>query len=465
MRKRMNLKITLTSHIRFNTSALPDAFIADLKEVLIIHNPAYINGLRYARGERRYDVAQFLFCIWQDGNDFILPRGFMRQLFTLCHKHRIVFEVDDLSLFCRETDFTFSGSLYGYQHDALIDLEKSRFGLLAGPIGCGKRVTALALIAKHKRPVLIVVKTRRELYLWKETIKRFLGLDEKEIGQIGDGVRRIGKITVAIIDSLYRAWDEIKTSFGFLIIDRAENTNLNVYRKIVLSFAGYYMLGLCNQRERVDALTLMMTVYLGDVLHEIKLPGKFAAMGPLRPRLIVQTTSFAYLYREDFKEMITALCRDKQRNAHIIADLLQESAKSSVRVLALSDRIEHLKGIKEAVAQAHGPDVAVITGETSEKDKQTILLRFQRTKGLLLMTFRSLASIDLPGIHRLFILTPVKNGDYISHAAGALIAGNANNEPGVIYDYRDVRVSVLDSSYQKRRKLYGSMGVILNKTT
>jgi superfamily II DNA or RNA helicase len=126
---------------------------------------------------------------------------------------------------------------------------------------------------------------------------------------------------------------------------------------------------------------------------------------------------------------------------------------------------EHLKGIKEAVAQAHGPDVAVITGETSEKDKQTILLRFQRTKGLLLMTFRSLASIDLPGIHRLFILTPVKNGDYISHAAGALIAGNANNEPGVIYDYRDVRVSVLDSSYQKRRKLYGSMGVILNKTT
>ncbi|HQP25840.1 MAG TPA: helicase-related protein [Smithellaceae bacterium] len=461
----MNLKITLTSNIRFDMSALPDVFVADLKEALIIHNPAYINVLRYARGGGRFDVAQFLFCIWQDGNDFVMPRGFARQLFNLCHKHRIVFEVEDRSSSCQETDFTFSGSLYGYQHDALVNLEKRRFGILAGPIGCGKRVTALALITKHKRPALIIVKTRRELYLWKETIKRFLGLDEKEIGQIGDGVRRIGKITVTIIDSLYRAWDEIKTSFGFLIIDCAETTNLNVYRKIVLSYDGYYMLGLCNQRERADGLTNLMTAYLGDVLHEIKLPGKFAALGALRPKLIVQTTAFAYLYREDFKEMITALCRDEQRNALIITDLLHECSKSSVRVLALSDRVEHLKSIKEAIAQAHGLDAAVITGETSEKDRQTILEQFQRNKGLLLMTFRSLSAIELPGINRLFVLTPMKNGDYISHAAGALIAGNtSNDEPGAIYDYRDIQVSVLDSSYQKRRKLYGSMGVIRSNT-
>lgn len=458
----MNLKITLSSHIRFDMTALPDAFVADLKEVLIIHNPAYVNGLRYARGGRRFDVAQFLFCIWQDENDFVIPRGFAQQLFNLCHKHRIPFEVDDQSSSGPTADFTFSGALYGYQVDALAELEKRRFGLLVGPLGCGKRLTALALIAKYQRPALVVVKTRRELYLWKETIKRFLGLDEKEIGQIGDGVRRSGKITVAIIDSLYRAWDEIKTSFGLLIIDRAESANLNLYRKIVLSFAGYYMLGLCNQRERTDGITPLMTAYLGDVLHEIKLPGKFEALGALRPRLMVQTTSFTYLYREDFKELITTLCRDEQRNALIISDLLQECAKSSVCVLALSDRVEHLKGIKDAIAQAHGPDVAVITGETSEKDRQRILEQFQRTKGLLLMTFRSLASIDLPGIHRLFILTPVKNGDYISHAAGALIAGNTNNdEPGAIYDYRDVHVSVLDSSYQKRKKLFASMGIIM----
>jgi len=179
--------------------------------------------------------------------------------------------------------------------------------------------------------------------------------------------------------------------------------------------------------------------------------------------LIVQTTAFTYLYREDFKELITALCRNEQRNAIIITDLLQECAKSSARVLALSDRIEHLKVIKEAIAQAHGPDVAVITGETSGKDRQTILDQFQRNKGLLLMTFRSLASIDLPGINRLFILTPLKNGDFISHAAGALIAGNMiNDESGAIYDYRDVHVSVLDSSFQKRKKLFTSMGVIIN---
>jgi superfamily II DNA or RNA helicase len=115
---------------------------------------------------------------------------------------------------CQETDFSFYGSLYNYQHDAMVDLEKWRFGLLAGPIGCGKRITALALIAKHKRPTLIVVKTRRELYLWKETIKRFLGLDEREIGQIGDGGARIGKITVGLLTAL-SCLDEDQNSFGF----------------------------------------------------------------------------------------------------------------------------------------------------------------------------------------------------------------------------------------------------------
>lgn len=460
----MNLKIILTSHISFDMTVLPDAFVADLKEALIISNPPYINGLRYARGGRRFDVAQFLFCIWQDGNDFVIPRGFAQQLFSLCHKHRIVFEVEDRSSSCQETDFTFFGSLYGYQNDALAELEKRRFGLLAGPLGCGKRVTALAFIAKHRSPALIVIKTRRQLYLWKETIKRFLGFDEKEIGQIGDGVRRLGKITVAIIDSLCRISDNLRTSFGFLIIDRAETANLNVYRKIVLSFDGYYMLGLCNHRERADGLTSLMTAYLGDVLHEIKLPGKFAALGALRPKLMVQTTDFVYQYREDFKDLITALCRDEQRNALIITDLLQECAKSSVRVLAVSDRVEHLTTIKEAIAQVHGPDVAVITGLTKEKERQAILEKFQRKPGLLLMTFRSLAAIDLPGISRLFILTPVKNGDYISQAVGALIVGNTvNDEPGAIYDYQDVHVSVLDSSYQKRRKLYASMGVVLGK--
>ncbi|PKN68504.1 MAG: hypothetical protein CVU54_14395 [Deltaproteobacteria bacterium HGW-Deltaproteobacteria-12] len=458
----MNLKITLTSNIRFNMTTLPDAFIADLKEALIIHNPAYIIGLRYARGGRRFDVAQFLFCIWQDENDFVIPRGFAQRLFNLCHKHRIVFEVEDKSSSCQEMNFTFSGSLYGYQCDALAELEKRRFGILVGPLGCGKRVTALALIAKHQHPALIVVKTRRELYVWKETIRRFLGLDEMQIGQIGDGIQRFGNITVAIIDSLYRAWDEIKKPLGFLVVDRAESANLNVYRKIVLSFDGCKMLGLCNHRERSDGLTNLMTAYLGDVLREIKLPGKFAALGAARPKLMVRITTFTYLYREDFKKLITALCRDEQRNSLIIADLLQECAKSSIRALALSDRVEHLKFIKEIINQAHGPEIALITAETKEKERQSIIAQFHRKPGLLLTTYRSFQTINLPGINRLFILTPVKNGDYISQAAGALIVGNTNNdEPGAIYDYRDVQTSVLDSSFQKRRKLYASMGIVL----
>lgn len=456
----MTLKVTMTSNLRFNMADVPPLFVDDLKESLIISNPAYINGLRYARGGRRFDVAPFLFCIWRDGDDFIVPRGFARRLFTLCHKHRIPFEVDDKSA-SQAADFVFSGTLYGYQAEALSELAKRRFGLLVGPLGCGKRVTALALIAECQIPALIVVSTRRQLYLWKELIRRFLALDENEIGQVGDGVRRFGKITIAVIDSLYRVWDEAKHTAGFLLVDRAETAGLNIFRRIVLSFEGRNMLGLCNQRERADGLTAFMTAYLGEVIHEIKLPGKFAGLGADRPRLTVRKTSFSYLYRDDFKDMITTLCRDSERNALIAADILQVCAKPSVRALALSDRVEHLKAIKTAIAQAQGPEAAIITGETTEKARQEIMARFQKKAGLLLMTYRSLQAVDLCSINHLLIMTPVKNGDYISQAAGALVAGsNVNHDPGAIYDYRDVKVSVLDSSFQKRRKLYAALGVM-----
>lgn len=456
------IKIIVTSYLSFCAAGLPQVFIDDLREDLIIRNPAYINGLRFARGGRRFDVAPFLFALWKDGDNLIVARGFARRFFNLCHKHRIPFEVENRCANHPAVDFIFTGALYGYQADALNEVEKRRFGILVGPLGCGKRVLALALVARRQSPSLIVVTTKRQLYLWRELIRRFLGLDEKAIGQIGDGQKRIGKITVAITDSLYRVIDEAREAAGFLIIDQAETANLNVLRKIVLPFDGLYMLGLCNRRERTDGLTDIMTAYLGEVLHEIKLPGKFAGLGADRPRLIVKQTAFNYPYRDDFKELITGLCRDRERNSLLVADILQQSANPSIRVLVLSDRIEHLKAIKEGILQAQGQEAAIITGETGDKERREIAERFRKRAGILMMTYRSLGGVDIRGIDRLFITVPIKNGDYIGQAVGALVAGGgASDETGRVFDYRDVEVPVLDSSFLKRRKLYAAMGVVL----
>ena len=223
------IKIIVTSHMRFCMTGLPPAFIDDLKETLVIKNPAYIKGLRYARGGRCFDVSPFLFALWKDGEDLIVARGFARRFLNLCHKHRIPFEIEDRCANQPVTDFTFSGALYGYQDDALSDIEKRRFGIVVGPLGCGKRVLALALVARRQSPTLIVVTMKRHLCMWRELIQRFLQLDEKSIGQIGDGQKRIGKITVAITDSLYRFSEEAREAAGFLIIDRAETANLNIF--------------------------------------------------------------------------------------------------------------------------------------------------------------------------------------------------------------------------------------------
>ena len=221
------------------------------------------------------------------------------------------------------------------------------------------------------------------------------------------------------------------------------------------------MLGLCGQRERAESLTDLMTAHLGEVLHEIKLSAKFIGLGADQPRLIVRQTAFTYPYRDDFKELITDLCRDRERNRLIVADILQESANPSIGALVLSDRIEHLKAMKESLLQAQGADAAIITGETGDKERREIMMRFQKRRGVLMMTYRSLPGITIKGIDRLFITAPIKNGNYISQALGAVIAGKEESDkPGKILDYHDVNMPVLDSSFQKRRKLCVSMGVV-----
>ncbi|MEI6314634.1 MAG: helicase-related protein [Syntrophus sp. (in: bacteria)] len=456
------MKIIISEFIRICAVGLPPAFIADLKRALIFENPAYLRGLRY--GSHRMDVSPFLFNIWQDGNDLILVRGFTRSLINLCHRHRLAFEIEDRTQFLPQGKFSFSGTLYGYQHEAVKELEKRRFSVLTGPMGCGKRVTALYMATHYKQPVLIVVATRRQIHLWRGLIRRFLGLPDSEIGQVGGGMKRFGdKITVAVVPGIYSAMEEATARTGFLILDRADTVNINVFRKAVLPFNTPYMLGLANNPKRTDGLTKLMFSYLGEMAHEIKLPGKFEGMGVARPRLIARRTAFQYLYREDFGAMIKALCSDEARNSLIMADVLQETADARVRALILSERIDHLQVIKTLIAQAQGRECEIINSDMTEKQRKKILEDYNKQPGILLTTYLTVRSISLQGVTRLFIASPVKNEESISHAVSALIADGSGTEGEQtrIFDYRDTNIHVLNASFQKRRKFYHSMGVIV----
>jgi len=440
-----------------------------LRHRLIWQNPHYLNALKW--GSRCLDIPPYLFAVWQDGEELVLARGFIRGLIALCHKHRIPFVIEDATRALPPVDFNFSGSLYGYQAEALRELSKRRFAILAGPTGCGKRITALRLIAERRQPALIVVATLRQAAIWKAIIRRFLDIDDSGVGFIGGGQMRFGdKITVAVVPSIYRVAEEMTQYAGFLIVEGADKVNLNVLRKVVLPFAGPFMLGLAVNPKRTDGLTGLTCSYLGEVAYEIHLPGKFAGIGAARPRLIVRRTDFQYaLYAGNFAAMIKALCMNEARNALIVADILQETVDPRVTALILSERAAHLEVLRKEVINAQGRDGYILAG-SNEKERRLILENIKKKPSLIYTTFAAIRGGDLdaglPGLTKLFLASPLKNADVVSHAVGAILATDGkflgdDGEGAAVYDYQDTNIPVLNISFAKRKKYLFNMGVVV----
>jgi hypothetical protein len=73
-------------------------------------------------------------------------------------------------------------------------------GVIVKPTGTGKTEIALAIIARHRAPTLVVAPLRDLMYQWQRRIKKGLGF---EAGVLGDGRQEVWPITVTTYDS---AW-------------------------------------------------------------------------------------------------------------------------------------------------------------------------------------------------------------------------------------------------------------------
>jgi len=452
--------IKLDNRIRIQKKDLPPEVIALLEKRLIFKNPIYYTNEQY--GRPNYGIEPTLRCIWEDKDtsDLVITRGFFAELIRIFHKARLEFELKDFTQSLQEVDFNFNGAYYGYQYEAWYEVPKHRFGILVGPLGCGKKIITLSLIARRRIPTLVIVATKRQMYIWKETAIRFLDLNDKDIGLVGDGYREFGKkFTVAITLTLYKIIEQLKPQIGFLIIDQCDKASLKVFFKASM-FNCPYVLGLANASKRSDRLTRLMCAYIGPRVCEIWPEDgwtSFQGLGKARPALKIKPTSFTYNYKDDWHEMITTLCQDEERNRLITADILQETANPSIKALVISERINHLEMLLQQIKRGYS-DGAIITGYTSNKEREYITSRFDRGKlQIILITFKTISTIELKKINRLFIASPVKYDDHIVQIIGKMLGTGQGDPQSAIYDYRE-KPEVLTRSLNRRLKIYRAVG-------
>jgi len=458
------ITVQLDNMIRIGRGDLPSAVADEIRKRLTFKNPRYFKQVRFNKTVKT-DASPELYCFRETGDHLVMTRGFMAELIRLLHRNRIQFDIDDRTRKPSQEPFVFIGGLYEYQMSVFEAVVKKRFGIITGNLGSGKKVITLKILSLWQVPALIVVNTRRQLYVWKDTIKRFTGLDDAAIGLIGDGHKETGgKIIVAVNRSLYGLIDVVRERIGLVVVDLCNLANLNVLFKIVKKLDAYYMLGLATSPKRQDRLTPLMHAYLGPVLCQIRADDCFRALGASRPILRPRLTGFDFSYDDNYAEMIDALCSDNDRNQKIIADLLEVTSKPSRRALVISERKNHLQTLQKMLGAAY-KTAEIITGDTSEKQRIIIQRRFDRGKlQIILLTLKSIPGLVVEKTDSLFIACPLKIVDHMAQLMGRILLkpGHTEIKP-VIYDYV-AQVEILKISYFKRRKLYRLMGAVEDRS-
>lgn len=176
-------------------------------------------------------------------------------------EHSIEMDVHHQTNIGTNISIGFTGQLRIEQEQAVRKLLEHDIGILSATTGFGKTVVAAATIAERKVNTLVIVNRKQLIEQWKQSLSRFLNLDQNQIGQIGGGKSKpTGIIDIATIQSLNRN-GEIKdsvTQYGQIIIDECHHISAFSFERVVKKANAKYFLGLTATPKRKDGLQRIM---------------------------------------------------------------------------------------------------------------------------------------------------------------------------------------------------------------
>ena len=319
------VKVTLKSDIRMGYW-VGEPVAREIRERLTFVNPAWQEKVN--RGFSTWQTKKELCFLRGDGQNLIMPRGFIRHVLHILKQHNVPYQLDDLRRTLPPVDFSFQGELREYQVEAVEAMVFRDFGTLSAPTGSGKTAIAAGLIADRRQPTLIVVHTQELLDQWVDRIESFLGIPAPEVGVIGEGKNRIGgKITVALVQTLYKCAQNVAPHIGFLVVDECHRCPTRTFTQAVKAFDCKYMLGLSATPWRRDKLTRLIDWHLGDTVHVVDREALVEAGHILDVEVVWRETDFTPPHdpSEEYPRMLSELTQDLPRNTLIARDVAQEA--------------------------------------------------------------------------------------------------------------------------------------------
>ncbi len=319
--------------------------------------------------------------------------------------------------------------LRAYQQQALAAWTAfGRRGLVVLPTGAGKTRVAIAAMFETGLPTAVLCPTRALAAAWIVELARFLG---EPIGLIGDGERRVERVTVLTFESAFRHMDTLGDRFGMLVVDEAHHFGSGARIEALEACAAVARLGLTatapapgsEHSARLDAFVggLVFELTYGDLvgthLAPLEIVRILVRLEPdERERYDAKTRAFRELRRAflrtypgaDIATLLRGLARSPEgaravRDHHQALELASFPRAKRALVRTLLDRHRADRSIVFTSLAETAYDVAlenlvpVIAAETSTRERQDILGRFREGKLRAIASARVLnEGIDVP---------------------------------------------------------------------
>ena len=307
----------------------------------------------------------------------------------------------------------------------------------------------------HRRPLL---------EQWRLQLASFLGLELKDIGQIGAGKDKAnGNLDVAMIQSMERrgAVDDRIIDYGFIIADECHHISAVTFERVLMQAKAKYILGLTATPYRKDGHQPIIHMQCGPICYQKKQieidqqVSKYIVI-PRMTGLKVEWNDDSNIY-----DLWPKLIGDEERNRLIINDVLRVIEAGRFPII-ITERREHLK-ILSHMLEGKIQNLVILYGGLSMRDRREMIEKLTQlpsiqTRAILATGTYIGEGFDKPQLDTLFITMPISFKGRVVQYAGRLHRKYNGKMDIKIYDYVDADIPVLWRMYEKRLKTYKSMG-------
>ena len=455
-----SLTVVLANQIYFEKAQLPQALANRLIRLAAFQNPEFYRA--QAMRMSVWDKPRIIGCAENFPRHIALPRGCFDAARDLLVDNGIRLDLRDERHAGTTIAVGFSGTLRPDQEAAVAAMLDHDAGVLCAPTAFGKTVTAAAIIARRGVNTLVLVHRTELLKQWQVRLAAFLDVGKDVIGVIGGGKNKpTGQIDIAVMQSLSRQGevDSLVESYGQVIVDECHHVGAASFDAILRRAKAKHVVGLTATPIRRDGQQPIIFMQCGPIRHKAAQPLDAPHDLAVTPQFI--ESPIALPAEAGIQDVFRHLAQDAARTA-AIASAITDAFRQGRKVLALTERTEHIDAIRTALAD-QVPEPFVLHGRMSKKQRAALIAALDALSPdaprVLLATGKLVGEgFDHPPLDTLVLAMPVSWKGTLQQYAGRLHREHVSKTDVRIIDFVDTGHPALLRMWDKRQRGYRTMG-------